>query len=138
MDTHEFSGERRPYPKQIGGDRALICEMGAKHYPGWPRTHLLCYQSAWAPRSGSSPRLRGRSSGWGHEGVKEMARVPISFVTEHIETLHEINIGGREERKKLGIESFRMMPRWATLRYSFAALKDLVLRAVGIRCRYAI
>jgi hypothetical protein len=52
----------------------------------------------------------------GHEGVKEMLVVPISFVTEHIETLHEINIDGRIDAKKYGIERFRMMP--ASRRFS--------------------
>ena len=36
--------------------------------------------------------------------------MPISFVTEHIETLHEINIEARADAKKVGIEMFRMMP----------------------------
>jgi len=36
----------------------------------------------------------------GHEGVKEMLVVPISFY-EHIETLHEINIEARTEAAKL-------------------------------------
>jgi protoporphyrin/coproporphyrin ferrochelatase len=58
--------------------------------------------------------------------------VPISFVTEHIETLHEINIEAREEAKKLGVETFRMMPALGDSPYFIAALKDLVLRAVGI------
>ena len=31
--------------------------------------------------------------------------MPISFVTEHIETLHEINIEARDEAKKVGIET---------------------------------
>jgi ferrochelatase len=35
-----------------------------------------------------------------------MLVVPISFVTEHIETLHEINIEARDEAKKVGIERF--------------------------------
>ena len=67
-----------------------------------------------------------------HEGVKEMLVVPISFVTEHIETLHEINIEARDEAKKLGVETFRMMPALGDSPYFIAALKDLVLRAVGI------
>jgi len=33
------------------------------------------------------------------------------LVTEHIETLHEINIEARDEAKKVGIERFRMMQR---------------------------
>jgi ferrochelatase len=61
-----------------------------------------------------------------------MLVVPISFVTEHIETLHEINIEAREEAKKLGVERFRMMPALGDSPYFIAALKDLVLRAVGL------
>jgi len=43
-------------------------------------------------------------------GVKEMLVAPISFVTEHIETLHEIKSRPARKRKKLGHERFRMMP----------------------------
>jgi len=42
--------------------------------------------------------------------VKKCLVVPVSFVTEHIETLHEINVDGRIDAKKWGIERFRMMP----------------------------
>jgi ferrochelatase len=63
----------------------------------------------------------------GHEGVKEMLVVPISFVTEHIETLHEINIDGRIDAKKYGLERFRMMPAVGDSPAFIACLKDLVL-----------
>jgi ferrochelatase len=68
----------------------------------------------------------------GREGVKEMLVVPISFVTEHIETLHEINIDGRIDAKKYGIERFRMMPAVGDSRPFIAALQDLVLKALEI------
>ena len=61
-----------------------------------------------------------------------MLVVPISFVTEHIETLHEINIEAREDAKKFGIEVFRMMPAVGDSPLFIAALKDVVLRAVGL------
>ncbi|MEQ1474353.1 MAG: ferrochelatase, partial [Candidatus Acidiferrum sp.] len=47
-------------------------------------------------------------------------------------TLHEINIEARDEAKKLGVERFRMMPALGDSPFFIAALKDLVLRAVGI------
>ena len=121
-----------PYPKQIKETVHLTCELGAKQHPGWPRTHLLCYQSRVGPAKWLQPPLTGTIERLGHEGVKEMLVVPISFVTEHIETLHEINIEAREEAKKLGIERFRMMPAVGDSPLFIAALKDLVLRAVGI------
>ena len=121
-----------PYPKQIEETVRLVCELGAKQYSGWPRTHLLCYQSRVGPAKWLQPSLTGTIERLGHEGVKEMLVVPISFVTEHIETLHEINIEAREEAEKLGIERFRMMPAVGDSPLFIAALKDLVLRAVGI------
>ena len=121
-----------PYPKQIEETVRLACELGLKEYPGWPKTRLLCYQSRVGPAKWLQPPLTGTIERLGREGVKEMLVVPISFVTEHIETLHEINIEAREEAEKLGIERFRMMPAVGDSPLFIAALKDLVLRAVGI------
>ncbi len=121
-----------PYPKQIEETVRLTCELGARQYAGWPKTHLLCYQSRVGPAKWLQPPFTGTIERLGHEGVKEMLVVPISFVTEHIETLHEINIEGRIDAKKFGVETFRMMPAVGDSPFFIAALKDLVLRAVGI------
>jgi ferrochelatase len=121
-----------PYPGQIETTVRLVCELGARQYAGWPRTHLLCYQSRVGPAKWLQPPLTGTIERLGHEGVKEMLVVPISFVTEHIETLHEINIEARAEAKNVGIEIFRMMPAVGDSPLFIAALKDLVLRAVGM------
>ena len=126
-----------PYPQQIETTVRLVCEEGGKQYPGWPRTHLLCYQSRVGPAKWLQPPLTGTIERLGHEGVKEMLVVPISFVTEHIETLHEINIEARAEAKKVGVETFRMMPAVGDSPLFIAALKDLVLRAVGIETETA-
>jgi ferrochelatase len=121
-----------PYPKQIEETVRLVCEAGAKQYPAWPRAHLLCYQSRVGPAKWLQPPLRGTIERLGHEGVKEMLVVPISFVTEHIETLHEINIEARDEAKKVGIERFRMMPALGDSPLFIGALKELILDAVGV------
>src|SRR5207302_1962728 len=99
-----------PYPRHIQETVRLVCEGGAQKFPNWPRTHLLCFQSKVGPAKWLEPSFVGTLHKLGHEGVKEMLVVPISFVTEHIETLHEINIEGRADAKKAGIERFRMMP----------------------------
>ncbi len=121
-----------PYPQQIETTVRLVCDLGARQYAGWPRTHLLCYQSRVGPAKWLQPPLTGTLERLGHEGVKEVLVVPISFVTEHIETLHEINIEARIEAKGAGIEIFRMMPAVGDSPLFIAALKDLVLRAVGM------
>jgi len=121
-----------PYPKQVGATVRAVCELGTKQYAGWPRTHLLCYQSRVGPAKWLQPALTETIERLGHEGAREMLVVPISFVTEHIETLHEINIEAREDAEKAGIETFRMMPAVGDSPLFIGALKDLVLRAVGI------
>ncbi len=121
-----------PYPKQIEETVRLTCELGTKQFSGWPRTHLLCYQSRVGPAKWLQPPLTGTIERLGHEGVKEMLVVPISFVTEHIETLHEINMEARAEATKVGIKIFRMMPAVGDSPIFIAALQDLVLRAVDI------
>jgi len=121
-----------PYPNQIEATVRLVCEEGRRQFPDWPKTHLLCYQSRVGPSKWLQPPLTGTIERLGTEGVKEMLIVPISFVTEHIETLHEINIEARDEAKKFGVEVFRMMPAVGDSPLFIAALKDLVLRAVGL------
>jgi protoporphyrin/coproporphyrin ferrochelatase len=120
-----------PYPKQIEETVRLTCELGMQQRAGWPKTHLLCYQSRVGPAKWLQPPFTTTIERLGHEGVKEMLVVPISFVTEHIETLHEINIEGRADAKKFGVERFRMMPAVGDSPLFMAALRDLVLEAAG-------
>jgi ferrochelatase len=127
-----------PYPRQIEATVRLTCELGAQQFPNWPRRHILCYQSRVGPAKWLQPPLTTTIERLAHDGVKEMLVVPISFVTEHIETLHEINIEAREEAKKLGVETFRMMPALGDSPYFIAALKDLVLRAIGLDSASAV
>src|SRR5436305_300197 len=122
-----------PYPKQIEATVRAVCELGAKEHTAWPKTHLLCYQSRVGPAKWLQPALTETIERLGRGGVKEMLVVPISFVTEHIETLHEINIEAREDAEKVGIETFRMMPAVGDSPLFIAALKDLGLRAVGVQ-----
>ena len=121
-----------PYPNQVQETVKLTCEMGAQKFPNWPRQHVLCYQSRVGPAKLLEPPFLVTMERLGHEGVKEMLVVPISFVTEHIETLHEINIEGRIDAKKFGIERFRMMPAVGDSPTFIACLKDLVLKADDI------
>jgi ferrochelatase len=122
-----------PYPKHVAETVRLVCEKGAARFPNWPKTHLLCYQSKVGPAKWLEPSFLQTLERLGHEGVKEAMVVPISFVTEHIETLHEINIDGRTDAKKAGIERFRMMPAVGDSPAFIGALKDLVLRAAEVK-----
>jgi ferrochelatase len=122
-----------PYPKHVAETVRLVDEKGAARFANWPRTHVLCYQSKLGPAKWLEPSFLGTLERLGLAGVKEAMVVPISFVTEHIETLHEINIDGRADAKKAGIERFRMMPAVGDSPAFIGALKDLVLRAVEVK-----
>ena len=76
-----------------------------------------------AQRLGLRDRLAGA-------GEKKLLIVPIAFVTEHIETLHEINIEAREQAHKLGVAQFEMMPAVGDSPTFISALADLVVRAM--------
>src|SRR5262252_5277603 len=122
-----------PYPKHIAETVRLVNEQGSKRYANWPMTQILCYQSRVGPMKWLEPPFLKTMERLGHAGVKEMLVVPISFVTEHIETLHEINIDGRLDAKKFGIERFRMMPAVGDSRLFISCLRDLVLTVSGVK-----
>jgi protoporphyrin/coproporphyrin ferrochelatase len=127
-----------PYPRQIEETVKLVCRRGAvpadasMGVAAWPQQHTLCYQSRVGRQKWLEPSLPATIEKLARDGVRDMLVVPISFVTEHIETLHEINIEAREEATKLGVTTFRMMPAVGDSRLFIAALTDLVLRAAGL------
>jgi ferrochelatase len=117
-----------PYPQQIEATVRLVREMGS-----WRNPYILCYQSRVGPQKWLAPSLTGTIEQMAREGKHRMLVIPISFLTEHIETLHEINIEARELAESLGIHEFHMMPALNDSPLLIRALADLVLRAVGRR-----
>src|SRR5271168_3503317 len=117
-----------PYPQHIEATVRLVRELGA-----WENPHVLCFQSKVGPQKWLTPSLTGTIERMASEGQKRMLVIPISFLTEHIETLHEINIEAREQAESLGVTEFRMMPALNDSPLLIRALADLVLRSVGMR-----
>jgi protoporphyrin/coproporphyrin ferrochelatase len=117
-----------PYPQHIEASVRLVRELGA-----WPNPHVLCFQSRVGPQKWLQPSLTGTIEKLARDGVRRVLVIPISFLTEHIETLHEINIEAREHAESLGIGDFHMMPALNDSPLLIRALADLVLRAVGRR-----
>jgi protoporphyrin/coproporphyrin ferrochelatase len=117
-----------PYPQHIEATVRLIRELGA-----WSNPHVVCYQSKVGPQKWLQPSLTGTIEKMANEGIRRMLLIPISFLTEHIETLHEINIEAREEAESLGVTDFHMMPALNDSPLLIRALADLVLRSVGRR-----
>ena len=117
-----------PYPIQIQETVQLVMQLGS-----WPNPHSLGFQSKVGPQKWLLPSLDETIDKLAQSGVKRLLVIPISFLTEHIETLHEINIEAREHAESRGIAEFHMMPALNDSPLLIRALADLVLRAVGRR-----
>jgi ferrochelatase len=121
-----------PYQKQIQETVRLVMEDGR-----WKNSHTLCYQSKVGRQKWLQPALDPTIEKLAKAGEKNLLIVPVSFVTEHIETLHEINIEARKYATKLGVERFEMMPAVGDSPRFIGALADLVLRAVGVETAHS-
>lgn len=86
-----------PYEKQINKTVKLAGE-------GYD--YLLSYQSQTGPVKWLGPPTPDVIRELAGRGVKEIVIVPVSFVSDHIETLHEIDIEFREYAEEAGIENF--------------------------------
>lgn len=115
-----------PYPNQIEATVRAVLERGV-----WPNPYVLCFQSRVGRMKWLEPSTTDTLARLGREGVKRVLIVPLAFVTEHVETLHEINIEARETATHAGILQFRMMPAVGTHPKFIACLADLVRSAVS-------
>ena len=66
----------------------------------------------------------------GAQGVQDLVIVPISFVSEHIETLQEIDIEYRELAEESGIHHFQRVPALDTHPGFIEDLANLVTEAL--------
>ena len=70
-------------------------------------SHHLAFQSRAGPVKWLEPSTETKISELASAGCKQLLMVPISFVSDHIETLYEIDIQYKEEAAILGITDFR-------------------------------
>ncbi|WP_375515109.1 ferrochelatase [uncultured Nostoc sp.] len=114
-----------PYQQEIEECTALIMQTLNR-----PNVHTLAYQSRVGPVEWLQPYTEDALKELGTQGVKDLVVVPISFVSEHIETLQEIDIEYREVAEEAGIHNFRRVPAPNTHPVFINALADLVINAL--------
>ncbi len=112
-----------PYQKQIIETVNLVSGR-------FKNPHSLAYQSRVGPVKWLGPPTLSEIKRLATEGTKHMLVVPISFVSEHSETLYEVNDLFRNEAKTVGIEQFEMMPALNDSPKFIEALAGLVLDRV--------
>ena len=118
-----------PYRDQIEATVRHVRSRG-----GWPNAATVCFQSKVGSRKWLQPTLHQTSENLGRQGVRDMLVVPIAFVSDHVETLSEIDIEERKEAIEHGIQHFEMMQGLNDQPAFVGALAGLVrnaLRAAG-------
>jgi ferrochelatase len=115
-----------PYQRQIEESVRLLTERG-----GWRNPHRLCYQSKVGASRWLQPSLHQTLRQLAAEQVREMCVVPVAFVSDHVETLGEINHEAREQADRLGFTHFEMSAGLNDSPKFIAALGQIVHQALG-------
>ncbi|MGA8431976.1 MAG: ferrochelatase [Candidatus Sulfotelmatobacter sp.] len=92
-----------PYRRHIEETVELLMKRG-----GWANHHRLCYQSKVGASKWLQPSLQRTLRDLADEKMREVCVVPVAFVSDHVETLGEIDHEAREEAAQLGIGQFEM------------------------------
>lgn len=117
-----------PYPHQI---RATMEEVMRRRADGRP--YHLSFQSKVGPAKWLTPNTVGKTKELAASGVRDLMVVPIAFVTDHIETLHELGIDLRETAMHAGIEHFHVMPALNSSPKYISALAGQIIRRMERR-----
>jgi ferrochelatase len=110
-----------PYQLHIEETVRRVVEHGK-----WKSPHTLCFQSKVGPVQWLKPSLIDTIERLASEGRKHLLIIPIAFVTDHIETLHEINIDARKHAVIRGVQQFELMPALNDHPKFIECLTDLV------------
>jgi ferrochelatase len=94
---------------------------------------MLCYQSRVGPLQWIGPATEHEIERAGRDKVPVIV-VPIAFVSEHSETIYEIDMLYRELADKEGVPYFAAVPTVGTSPDFIAGLAQLVRRAAESSC----
>jgi ferrochelatase len=95
-----------------------------KRLPDLP--HVLGYQSRVGPVEWIGPSTDEVIRSLASDGVKDVLVIPISFVSDHVETLYEIDLLYGDQAKALGITNFQRIQSLNDFPPFLDALADLV------------
>ena len=116
-----------PYLAHIQGTvRLVVARLGKVN-------HFLAFQSRAGPVKWLEPSTEAMLKERAEAGCKEMLMVPLSFVSDHIETLYEVDIQYGEEAAALGITTFRRSPSLNSSPLFIECLAALVRQATERR-----
>ena len=112
-----------PYQSQTEKTVRLILEELQ-----WKGKWQLSYQSRVGPVKWLEPSTEHVIQKWGGRGAETMLMVPISFVSDHSETLYEMDIQYKELALEAGVKDFRRVASLNSRPSFIEALKEIVLQ----------
>ena len=115
-----------PYQRQIEDTVRLLVQRS-----GWSNRHRLCYQSKVGASKWLQPSLHRTLHDLVAEQAREICVVPVAFVSDHVETLGEIDHEAREEVRRLGVAQFEMSTGLNDSPKFIQALGQIVVQAMG-------
>lgn len=115
-----------PYQREIEACARLIMQRLDR-----PNPYTLAYQSRVGPVEWLKPYTEDAIRDLAEKGVQDLVVVPLSFVSEHIETLQEIDMEYREVAEEAGIERFSRVPALNTHPVFINDLANMVINALN-------
>lgn len=112
-----------PYPWQAEQTAAAIARELGLPASDW----LLCYQSRLGPAAWIGPSTEEEIVRAGGDGIPVVV-VPIAFVSEHVETLVELDVTYRRLAQREGVPGYVRVAALGTQARFVAGLADLVCR----------
>ncbi|WP_456393680.1 ferrochelatase [Persephonella sp.] len=112
--------EGDPYKDQIEETVRLIME----HFSGV--AHSIAYQSKVSPVKWLEPFTDEEIQRLANEGIRKLAVIPVSFVSEHSETLYELDIQYGELASQAGITDYKRVGTLRNHPLFIQALEDIV------------
>ena len=122
----KFIDEGDPYVAHIQATRWGILER-----LDLPNRQLLAYQSRTGPVKWLGPGTEETIEELGRAGVKDVFVVPLSFVSDHIETLYEVDMLFADAARRAGITGYYRPAALNTHPLFINALTGLVRRHAG-------
>jgi len=117
-----------PYQKQMESCVELVIRnLRAR---GYGNEYSLSYQSKVGPVEWLKPSTSDTLVELGEAGTEGVVMVPISFVSEHIETLEEMDVEYREVAEESGIKAWSRADALGTRPSFIKALSAMVLDAL--------
>jgi ferrochelatase len=103
--------------------------MKFRHYS---HPHHLCFQSKVGPMKWLEPSTDKKIEELAAKGCNHLLIIPISFVSDHVETLFELNIEYRHVADRCKVKEYVIMPGLNDSALFVKALHEIVLQTLTL------